>query len=304
MHKVKSTSVHSYNADRGLGFFQKFLYLFLNWVNNLLPYQNLDKRIIFKSFGDLNWQKEWDKTYQSSSVGRRLSDLFWRALPWDKIREELGEIHIFDTGCGQGNYGSRLLDASGGRVDSYTGVDAKRRPNWDELKKKHPNFTFIESTSSDISALVPSRANLFVTQSAIEHFDEDLFFFEQIKQFINKSKRPVIQVHNFPGAATLPLYLFHGIRQYTPRSISKITKLFDKAYICLYGLGGNAGKRVQWKFFTWPLLLLRRKATWSNDVAKYNEEVKEAIAHDVEHPSESPIFWALIIQSNFKKKIW
>jgi len=80
---MKSTSIHPYNAERDLGFFQKFLYLFLNWVNNLFPYHNLDKRIVFKSFGDLNWTREWDKTYPNSSVGRKLSDLFWRTMPRD-----------------------------------------------------------------------------------------------------------------------------------------------------------------------------------------------------------------------------
>lgn len=301
---MRSTSIHNLNADRGLGLGDKLAYLFLNWINNLGPYQDLDKRIIFKSFGDLDWQKGLNKTYQESSVGRRLSDLFWRTLPWDKIKGELGEIHIFDTGCGQGNYGTRLLDASDGQISSYTGIDVKRRPNWDELEKKYPNFHFIESTSTDISSIIPSGTNLFVTQSAVEHFDEDLLFFEQIKKFIDKSKKPVIQIHNFPGAATLPLYLFHGIRQYTPRTISKITKLFDNSLIYLFGLGGSAGKRVQWKHFTWPLLILRRKATWSNDVTKYNKEVMRAIGNDVRHPSKSPIFWVLIIQSNFKTKIW
>jgi len=302
--KEQSTSIHNYNADRGLGFSQKFFYLFLNWVNNLLPYYNLDKRIIFKSFGDLDWCNGWDKTYQTSSIGRRLSDLFWHALPWKKIENELGEIHIFDTGCGSGNYGVRLLEASGGIVSSYTGIDAKERPNWAELKAKYPNFKLVQSTSSDVSSLIPPDANLFVTQSAIEHFNEDLMFFEQIREHVAKTDKPVIQVHIFPAALTLFLYIFHGIRQYTPRTISKITKLFDKSDFFLYGLGGWAGGKVQWKYFTWPLLILRREARWSDDPEKYGSEVREAIEYDNIHPSKSPLFWALIIHSNSQKKLW
>lgn len=301
---MKSTSIHSYNADRGLNFFQKFFYLFLNWVNNQFPYSNLDKRIVFKSFGDLDWQREWKNTYQTSSVGRRLSDLFWRTLPWNKIEQELGEIHIFDTGCGSGNYGVRLMDASGGKVASYTGVDARERTNWRELREKYPNFTLIESNSSDISKLIPPETNLFVTQSAIEHFDEDLSFFEQIRNFINKSNKPVIQIHIFPAAATLPLYLFHGLRQYTPRTVSKITQLFDSSNFLLYGLGGRASFKIQWKYFTQPLLILRQKAKWSNDVQRYDKDVKRAIEFDIAHPSKSPIFWALIVHSFPKHRVW
>lgn len=301
---MKSTSIHNLNADRGLNFFQKIAYLLLNWVNNLAPYFNVDKRIIIRPFNNPKIIEEFDNTYKESSVGRRLSDIFWRTLPWDKIAEELGEIHIFDTGCGHGNYSTRLMDASGGRVTSYTGVDTKARPNWVDLKNKYPSFNFIESTSNDISELIPKETNLFVTQSAIEHFDEDIKFFDQIKAFIENSNKPIIQIHNFPARAILPLYLFHGLRQYTPRTVSKITKIFNDSSIYLYGLGGRASKFVQWKYFTWPLLVLRRKATWSDDVSKYDQDVRKAVELDSRTNNRLPLFWVLIIHSNFNKKVW
>jgi len=302
---MKSTSIHPYNAERDLGFFQKFLYLFLNWVNNLFPYHNLDKRIVFKSFGDLNWTREWDKTYPNSSVGRKLSDLFWRTMPWREIKKELGEIHIFDTGCGQGNYSTRIQDGSGGLVSSYTGVDAKRRNNWQILEERHQNFHFLESTSNDISHLIPPKTNLFISQSAIEHFDNDLLFFEQIRRYIEKSDRPIIQMHLFPGAAALPLYLFHGVRQYTPRTIAKITKLFDdSSNIYLYGLGGSKGKRVHWRYFTWPVLISRRLTKPTFNVSEYDKRLRLAVEQDMKHPSKSPIFWALVIHSHPRRKIW
>jgi hypothetical protein len=301
---MRSSSIHNLNADTGLSFIEKLLYLFLNWMNNLFPYTNLDPRLSIRSYGDEEWRKHLSATYESSSVGRRLSDIFWRTLPWDKIQEELGEIHIFDTGCGHGNYSERLQNASGGRIASYTGVDAKRRPSWDELEEKYSNFNFLESRSSDITPLIPEKANLFVTQSAIEHFDGDLRFFEQIRGHVEKSGKPTIQIHNCPGKAILPLYLFHGIRQYTPRTISKITRLFKDSHIYLYGLGGRYGKKVQWKYFTLPQLILRRQAAWKKDIHKYDADVQKAIEADIRNPSDSPIFWVLIIHSYHKKKIW
>jgi len=300
---MRSTSIHNLNADKGLNILEKPLYLLLNFINNLFPYSNLDKRIVFKSFGDFNWEKEWDKTYQTSSVGRRLSDLFWRTLPWAKIKAELGEIHIFDTGCGSGNYGVRINDASGG-IATYTGVDAKEKSNWALLRKKYPNFRFIESRSTNIRSLIPPDTNLFITQSAIEHFGEDLLFFEQISEYIEKSLRPVIQVHIFPAARALPLYLFHGVRQYTPRTISQITRMFDASNFTLFGLGGKAGGRVHWKYFTWPMLVLRQKARWSDDPVSYEKAVRKAIESDCLRPNRPPLFWALIIHSHSKNEIW
>ncbi len=299
---MKSTSIHNLNADHGLNFWQKPLYLLLNFVNNLFPYSVLDKRISIRAYSTEAWKGELANTFQTSSPGRRLSDLFWRTLPWDKIREELGEIHIFDVGCGHGNYALRL----GTEVASYTGIDAKRRDNWAVLEQKHPHFHFIESSSKNLLSFIPDKANLFITQSAIEHFDEELSFFAQIKEFIDQSDKPVIQVHNFPARAILPLYLFHGIRQYTPRTVSKITRIFKdtSSQMYLYGLGGWASKKIQWQYFTWPLLIMRGKAKWSEDVAKYDKEVQGAIEYDMNHPARSPIFWVLIIHSNSKNKIW
>lgn len=297
---MRSTSIHNLNADRGMNFIQKPMYLALNFINNLCAYYDVDKRIVFKPYIDGSWRLFWDKTFASSSPGRRLSDLFWRTLPWQEMKEELGEIHVFDTGCGQGNYSLRLWDG----ISSYTGIDAKRRPNWAKLEAEHENIRFIESNSVDILSLIPEKTNFFITQSAIEHFDEDLKFFEQIAEFISRKGSPVIQVHNFPAKAVLPLYLFHGIRQYTPRTISKITRLFSNSQFYLYGLGGKECKKVQWKYFTWPHLFLGREPAWKNDVEAYDMEVRKAIECDAQAETNSPLFWVLIIHSNQRKKIW
>lgn len=288
---MKSTSIHSLNADVGLNPFQKIAYLFLNILNNLFPYANVDKRIVFKNFADLEWQKHWDETYPSSSPGRKASDLFWRSLPWHEIEQNVGPLHVFDTGCGSGNYALRL----GAMLVSYVGVDAKRRPTWAELEAKYPNFRFVESRSTNILPLIPPETNVFITQSAIEHFDSDLGFFEQIKEFIDKAKHPVVQIHLFPAAATLPLYLFHGFRQYTPRTISKITRLFPHADIALYGLGGSASKKLHFKYFTWPVLITRKYVRPAFAVEEYEPQLRAALEHDFVRPSRSPLFWGLVI---------
>lgn len=295
---MKSTSIHDLNADRGLSKPMKAAYLFLNWVNNLFPYTQIDQRIVFKNFGNLPWRRVWEKTYASSSAARKTSDLFWKSLPWEEVKKELGgEIHIFDTGCGHGNYGERINDGSGGIISSYVGVDAKRRPNWAVLEEKHSNFRFIESSSNDISPLIPPETNLFVTQSAIEHFDHDLLFFEQIKSFVGKANHPVMQIHLFPAKATLPLYLFHGLRQYTPRTLSKITRLLGDGFSFeLYGLGGRVCAKLHFKYFTWPVLITRRHEKPTFDVSEYEPALRAAVEKDAKTAPRSPLFWALIIK--------
>jgi len=295
---MKSTSIHSLNADRGLSKLKKIAYLFLNWVNNLFPYSNVDSRIDFKKFSPKNLDNHWDKTYPTSSAARKLSDIFWRSLPWAEFKSELGSLHLFDTGCGHGNYSTRIADGSGWIIDSYTGIDAKRRENWQEIEAKFPNFKFVESRSNDILPLIPPETNVFISQSAIEHFDEDLRFFEQVKEFIDKSNKPAMQIHLFPAGATLPLYLFHGLRQYTPRTISKITKLFrDAKEISLYGLGGKNSFWLHFKYFTWPVLITRKYIKPTFDELEYEPKLKEAVKKDLSTNIRSPLFWALIIKS-------
>ncbi len=302
---MKSTSLHNYNADRGLNRYQKILYLFLNWLNNLFPYSNLDERIRLNKFNFNGWQDKWPLTYKDSSVARKFSDLFWMSLPWKAIEEELNKINVFDTGCGSGNYGARLFDSSLGAINSYTGVDAKERSNWGDLMSKYKNFLLIKSSSNDISSIIPQDTNLFITQTAIEHFDNDLSFFEQIKAHIEKSNKPSLQIHIFPAAATLPLYFFHGLRQYTPRNISKITRIFgNNSKFILFGLGGGRGKRVHFKYFTWPVLITRKFKKPTFDAEQYDVELKKAFEADVEKSTKSPIFWALIIHTNSQRKIW
>lgn len=296
-NKTTSTSIHNLNADSGLSKIQKITYLFLNFVNNLLPYWWVDSRIKFKKFGDLPWKKYLDKTYAASSAARKTSDLFWRALPWENVERAIGaKIHVFDTGCGQGNYGPRIMEASGGRVVAYTGVDAKRRENWSLLEGRGLNLSFIESNSTKIISLIPPETNLFVTQSAIEHFDHDINYFEQVREFVDKSSHKVAQIHIFPAGATLPLYLFHGLRQYVPRTISKITKLFSDDYnFELYGLGGRECAKIHFRYFTWPTLIIRKFEKPTFNELEYAPLIESAIEKDSKDMPKSPIFWALII---------
>ena len=50
-------------------------------------------------------------------------------------------------------------------------------------------ITFIENSSSNIFEFIDNETNLFITQSAIEHFNYDLEYFQQIKNLLIKRRQ-------------------------------------------------------------------------------------------------------------------
>jgi len=245
-------------------------------------------------------EENWRQTHIKSSPSRKLSDLFWLQLPWKLIKSELGPIRVFDTGCGSGNYGVKLQSYSKGGIVSYTGIDVSQHDNWEVLMKKYVSFRFCRLDSADILDHVPDGTNFFISQSAIEHFEEDLLYFEQIREFIRSTSRSIIQVHLFPSRACLRLYRLHGVRQYTPRTISLISRLFKAfSYSTLYRLGGKECNLLHWEFITKPLL---QRTIDLRDIQtqEYDRRLRQAIATDNNSSPREPSFYALVIHSNGK----
>lgn len=299
-----STSRHRLNADRPLSAIAKAQYFLFNWINNARPYAGLDPQIVVKPFTYPDLAARWSDLPRGASPSRTLSDLFWLALPWDLIREELGPIHVLDTGCGSGAYGPRLLDWSGGHIATYTGTDAQRSEHWTALEADDRRLRFFQSNAGDFRRSIPPGTNLFISQSAIEHFDDDLTFFDQIRDFIRATDGPVLQVHLVPSQACLRLYHLHGVRQYTPRTLSRITRLFAPgSYSTLYALGGSASNRLHFSFITKPLLILRRGDLRTERADEYDARLFEALSADMREPDRAPSFWALVIHSRGTRRI-
>ncbi len=143
-----------------------------------------------------------------------------------------------------------------------------------------------------------------MTQSAIEHFENDLIFFKQIRDYVLSYRGSVIQVHLLPSSSCLRLYLFHGIRQYTPRTVSKILKLFKSfSYTLLFRLGGVECNRVHYEFITKPLILQRIGDLRNLRIQEYDRKVFKAMGQDMKTPQRSPAFYALLIHSNAINKL-
>lgn len=300
-----SSSFRNFNADRKLTKPQSALWLLMNWTDNCwMPNRVFDDNLIIQKFKCAISNDDWKRLQAKSSPSRKLCELFWLKFPWTKTKSELGEIKILDVGCGDGNLGAKLQSYSNNSIASYAGVDINTHETWDVLMKEHKNFVFRQICCSKISDCIPYDTNFILTQSALEHFEGDLTFFEQIRNFILGGSKNVIQVHMLPSSACLKLYLLHGVRQYTRRKISKITSIFqDFSYSILYELGGKYCNRLHWEFITKPWNF---KKVDMRDIktSEYTRESVRAIQEDMSHPSGIPSFYALIIHSNCGSKLF
>jgi hypothetical protein len=284
---MKSSSIHQLNADKSLSKWGRRLWYALNWLNNSLFPNWKERRLSIKKFIPQLSAEAWARIHPKSSPSRALSDLFWMQQPWARMQQELGEIHIVDTGCGSGRYGIELQRDSNGRIASYTGLDELPHADWAQVMKQHPFITLQQADSAQFASLIPADTNLFISQSAIEHFPEDLTYFRQLRDFIAAHPRPTLQIHLFPSAACLRLYRFHGVRQYTPRTVSAITRLFPDSRCTLFELGGAACNALHWDYITRPVLvdnLDDRRNSETDRQVSYQTDASTQCRYDFEWP--------------------
>ena len=295
----KSTSIFNINADKGLNKWQMRAYKLSNIFNNSFPNIFIDKTLKIKNFTINNMEKYIPLLTIQSSPSRKLSDLFWINLPWKEVKNELKEINLLDIGCGSGNYLENFIKWSQNSINNYLGLDISPHENWSKLLSKYNFANFKVADSNNIKDIIPSNTNMIVSQSAIEHFGEDITFFKQIRKFIANNKKPFIQIHIFPSASCLELYKYHGFRQYTPRTISKITRLFRNfSESTLYNLGGDNSNEVHNKFITKPKYTIKQDLR-KTKTFEYEEEAISAIKKDMlEKNVKNPSFYALVIKSN------
>ena len=253
-----STSWHTINADIQKKELWRLLYRLCNTLNNRWFPNARDPQLDIRDFACDITEADWQRLDLRRSPSRILSNLFWLKLPWQALQAELGQLDIFDTGCGDGTYGVRLQEYAQQSLACYTGVDQRHHARWDTLMAQHSALHFAQVQSADIAGHIPATATLFITQSALEHFTEDLTYFQQVHSFIQRAQRSVLQVHLLPSAACLRLYRHHGVRQYTPRTLSMITRMFQAhSYAVLYKLGGQACNTLHWQTITRPQPHLR-----------------------------------------------
>lgn len=300
--KKASSSFHTLSADKNLSFFLKPFYVLANNVNNWPKNFNVDTRVADKDFLIQNAGLIWPDLDHLSSPSRLLSDMFWHSLPWQQIEERLGQIGLLDTGCGSGIYYHKLQQYSGSKIVSYNGIDIYEHKKWKEEGSENVHFHVYDGLN--ISGFLNKKVNFIISQSAIEHFDYDLNYFDQISRFAAASGEPLIQIHHMPAPYCLKLYGYHGIRQYTRRTISKITRLFnDQSRFYLYNLGSKKSADLHYKYITAPIRAGLGDKRFEKK-AEYKTKLYDTLVEETTVRTGMPLFYCLVITSNISGELF
>jgi hypothetical protein len=229
---------------------------------------------------------------EPQSPSRILSNIFWESLDWHFITEILqGEIRAIEIGCGSGRYGRKISQLT--QIESYTGVDIANSHEWNS--NSDSNFDYVLGSYEDFDSIVTNQ-NLVFTQSAVEHFENDLKFFRLIGDYARSVSFPVLSIHLLPTPAGLYKFLLHGIRQYNKRSISNLVTFAGPSnYAVLYSLGGLRSNIFHFVGITLRSLILRKWIV-SEPIESYKLKVAGPLVIDSKRKSiRHPSFYALVI---------
>ena len=238
----------------------------------------------------------------TASPSRLYVDAFWRSLPWTRIASTLGEVTILELGCGSGSMSKLFVQVLGESLVRYVEIDIQPRDGWDDLKRFDPRIQFTEAAAEDLPKELLSNANLIVSQSTLEHIEGDLTFFMAHHACLSL-QWPVIQIHAVPAEASLFLYLVHGYRQYSRRSISYIAAVYPEARCGLVRLGGIRSNLLHFVTITLPGLL--RIESLRDMRSEWYASLLRA-CYDRERLLNSccPAFYGIILESGLEQSLF
>ena len=183
------------NADNGLGWLKRQLWWGANWLNNNYRRDHAPG-LLRQQFRPEIVESDLISDDPPKSPSRLLSDLFLDQFDWQGVRSELPEIRVFEAGCGRGSLAGRLNQLSGGCAH-YFGIDKKGYSEWEDIRTSGLPAIFKILNSTEVSEYLDSNVNLIVTQSSLEHFEQDPGIFAQIRDHIEKTGTNTIQIHSF-----------------------------------------------------------------------------------------------------------
>lgn len=183
----------------------------------------------------------------TASPGRALTEAWIRQrLP--RLLDASRPVRILEIGCGSGRM-ARLLSELGYH-GSYHGVDIDGRFDLAPVPGMETRFT-----QTDIHAFDPGveRYDLILSVSALEHIPRDEVLLDKLPGWLAQGG---LEVHVVPGGWGLPVYLWHGFRQYP---LFRIAKVFRGREEAVEPLGGLFSFLLHFLFITLGELLLPLK---------------------------------------------
>lgn len=176
----------------------------------------------------------------TSSPLRTLSEAF--VLDELPRQRPPGEVAVLDVGCGSGRLSALLAEA--GYRGKYTGVDIGNR--FAGQNSAGPAFR-MKFICGDIHVVpIDGPYDLILSVSALEHIAEDQVLLGKLDVMLSTNG---LQVHIVPAPAALPLYLWHGFRQY---GVTALTDRFGVAGARVFALGGAASWFLHFLWITLP----------------------------------------------------
>ena len=208
------------NGDERLSVAQRLKYLARNFLRNLPKGKPGIRHQRFHA-------ERQRRTPATASPSRALTEAFlYRNLP---RMLPPGKLRVLEIGCGSGSL-TRIL-AELGYSGSYVGIDIDDR--FDRTPQPGFDKTFVHA---DVRGFEPGKggADLVISVSALEHIPEDLQLTSRLAGFVAPGGQ---QLHFVPSAWGLPVYLWHGYRQY---SLASIAERFDSRKVLVFAMGGAA----------------------------------------------------------------
>lgn len=156
----------------------------------------------------------------------------------------VGEIRVLDLGCGAGGV-VRLLAELGYR-GSYVGIDVQDGFNRDPQPGFEKTFLVVDAHHYQSD----EKFDLVISVSALEHIPDDGRLVARLGKFLTPRG---LQLHFVPSEWALPVYLWHGYRQYT---VASLEERFGADRTAVFPLGGAASFFLHLLFITgWEILL-------------------------------------------------
>lgn len=224
------------SGDGHLTFGQRVRYLAINFLRNLKFGAPRVKRSFFCA-------PRLPSTSPTASPSRALTEAFLhRHLP-DMLPPN--NVRVLEIGCGSGRLANIL--AGLGYSGTYVGVDIADR--FDRTPLAGFEKTFV---AADIHEFEPEgHFDLIVSVSALEHIPDDHRLIRQLSQYVAPHG---VQLHFVPSGWGLPVYIWHGYRQYTARALGE---RFDARQTMAYAMGGAASFLLHLSVITFGEMLFR-----------------------------------------------
>lgn len=223
------------SGDIPLSITERLQYLLSNVAKNVRGAAPAVRRQAFRS-------ARLARTPGPVSPGRALAEAFLH----DRLPALLapGPVRVMEIGCGSGNLSIILSQA--GYSGRYVGVDIGDR--FSEVSTPGFSKTFVRA---DIHQYQPDETfDLVMSVSALEHIPDDARLTRRLDRLVAPGG---LQVHLVPSAWGLPVYLWHGYRQYT---LASLAVRFEPRDLTVFALGGGASFLLHFVVITIGEMLL------------------------------------------------